>query len=392
MRNYKLEIYDMVSRHLQNNDVAVEQPVKFYKFIAITFLIITLILFGVIIFMSSKRAVITIITKSQPIDITSSVKIGNKEKGADVAGSVTSTVISISETFEPTGTAQEEGTATGTVTVHNDSSIPQPLVAKTRLLAKDGTLIRMTQAATVPAQGTVDVPVYADKAGATGDLEPQERFTIPGLSEVRQEEIYASSETPLKGGIKNIGILSLDDIKNAENVLLEKLTKRAEDTLQSANAKQKGIFSVIQHTFESDVDTGKQVSQFTLSGKATVMGVFYSEENIQSWAEDALGKRAISDAEIVQAGSAKPTVTFEKYNEDEHSITAKIFYDGLATLNPESSAIQKGMFLGKTKAEIRRYLIGLDHIYEVTIDFSPAWMRKVPFMAEHVTVVVKNVE
>ncbi|PIR04445.1 MAG: hypothetical protein COV59_01195 [Candidatus Magasanikbacteria bacterium CG11_big_fil_rev_8_21_14_0_20_39_34] len=382
----------MVSRHLQNNDVAVEQPVKFYKFIAVTFLIITLILFGVIIFMSSKRAVITVITKSQPIDITSSVKIGNAEKGADVSGSVTSTVMNISETFEPTGTAQEEGVATGKVTLHNESSLAQPLVATTRLMTKDGVLFRMKQAATVPASGTVEVLVYADKPGDSGDIGPQEKFTIPGLSEVRQEEVYGSSEAPMKGGVKNIGILSLDDIKNAENILLEKITKQAEESLQSEHPEQKGIFSVIQHTFESDVEAGKQVSQFTLSGKATVMGVFYSDDAIQSWAAEALSKRAISDVEIVHAGSTQPTVTFEKYNDEDHSVTAKVFYDGLATLNPESPAIQKGMFLGKTKAEIRRYLIGLDHIYEVNIDFSPAWMRKVPFMAEHVTVVVKNVE
>ena len=51
----------MTPRRKETN-FAPNQPVRFYKFIALTFLIITVVLFCVIIFMSSKEATITVTT------------------------------------------------------------------------------------------------------------------------------------------------------------------------------------------------------------------------------------------------------------------------------------------------------------------------------------------
>ncbi|MCB9798702.1 hypothetical protein H6758_03175 [Candidatus Nomurabacteria bacterium] len=344
--------------------------------------------------MSTKRAVISIVTKSQPVDITTSIKVGDVTAGADVAGLSTTTVMTISDVFHPTGTKEIEGTAKGMVTLHNESNTPQPLVVRTRLESpeKPGVWYRIQEGVTVPAGGSIEVEVVCDVSGAQGDLPPQEKMIIPGLNGARQQEVYATASEPIEGGVQSVGVVSLDDVKEAEKILLERLEKEGTELLEAQYSDKKGVYSVIQHTFESDTQVGEEVAEFTLTGQATVMGVFYDQEGLGEYAMNALKKRELSDAEIIQPVEKAPTVQFDQYDQGSDVIRAKVFHSGIASLNPESPAIDKSMFLGKTRAEVRRYLLGLDYVYEVDVDFSPAWMQKVPFMAEHVTVVVKNVE
>ena len=117
------------------------QPVKFYKVVALTFLFLTVALLGIVIFMSSKRATITITTKNTPIEINNNVEIGSSDQQNSIDGFVTSTYIVVSDRFSPTGNREEPGLATGNITIYNDGSLDQPLVATTRFLTPDNLLL-----------------------------------------------------------------------------------------------------------------------------------------------------------------------------------------------------------------------------------------------------------
>ncbi len=69
-----------------------------------------------------------------------------------------------------------------------------------------------------------------------------------------------------------------------------------------------------------------------------------------------------------------------------------MFSDGVVTLNPESKQLDKTVFFGKSAVEIRRYLLPIQHIQNVDIEFRPVWMRTVPPIADHVNVIIKEVE
>ena len=197
-----------------NGTRPIGQPVRFYKFVALSFLVITVVLLGVIIFMSSKRAEITIITRSEPVDVNATVTIDPSDSNVLVSGFVTSTFVEFSRNFSPEGSKKEDGVAEGIVILHNDSGSPQPLVATTRLLTPDGILFRLKSGVTVPANGSVETTAYADVAGQGGDIGPS-KFTIPGLREDRQTQVYAESLNSMSGGVRSVGILSQDDITKA---------------------------------------------------------------------------------------------------------------------------------------------------------------------------------
>lgn len=367
------------------------QPVRFYKFVALSFLCLTVLLLGVIGFMSSKRATITITTKEDPINVETTVTVGDKGP-LGIEGTVTTTIVTLEQTFSPTGSKKEPGTAVGRVTLHNDGNAPQALVATTRLLTPEGVLFRLKDAVTVPANGTVEANVYADQKGEAGDIGPVAKFTIPGLNDAKQKQIYASSKQAMTGGLSTVGVLSMGDIDKAKKQLLEAIQKKGEESLQSKFPDQPGVFSVVQEAVEHDGKVGDEVGTLLIKGKATVLGVFYNRDQVRATAEQGLKKHAVDDIGSIRTTDKEPKVVFGEYNPEKNTADLTVYHNGVVTLNSESKQLQKMLFFGKTKEEVRRYLLSLDHVYGVDVSFRPMWVGTVPYVPDHVNIVVKQVE
>ena len=376
----------MTPHHKETN--LSNEPVRFYKIVALSFLFLTIVLLGVIVFMSTKRATITITTKPEPIEADLTMEI-TKENPAN--GVLEQTVVVFSKKFKPDASKEEESTAVGTVILHNDSSVSQPLVATTRMLTADGVLFRMKKGATAPANGTVEVDVYADKSGKAGEIGPS-KFTIPGLNGARQEVVWAESVKPMIGGVRQFGVIGSEDIKEAEGEMLAELKKTGEEKLNALHPGMNAAFAVAQSSVKADKEIGTEAEEFTMNAEAVVVGAFYSADELKKICLPELSKRVVSDVEILGRGKTGTSVLLDEYDLTTGHAILKIAVSGLVELNAESSQLQKLIFFGKTKDEVRRYLLSLDHVNGVDIKFTPAWMRTVPHVAEHVNVVVKKVE
>ncbi len=364
------------------------QSVRFYKIIALSFLLLTIILLAVIVFMSSKRATVTIVTSPEPVEVNSTLEISDGTEGGSM---VTTTVIEVVKTFKPKSVKEEVTIASGVVTLHNEKDFNQPLIATTRLLSPEGVLFRLKDRVNVPANGTVEAEVYADQEGKESEIGPT-KFTIPGLKEDTQQYIYAVSEEAMSGGVRTFGIVTAEDLKKAGDDLVLEMGKAGKAEMAELYPDRVGVFAVVEYDVKSDVEIDTETEEFEVTGTATIVGVFYDKEQILEQVEKDLEKRIVSDAEKITTSELDPTVTLGDYDLEDKTAILNIFCTGLVELNPESSQLQKTVFFGKTKDEVRRYLLSLDHVQGVEIDFAPAWMRTVPHVAEHVSVVVKNVE
>ncbi len=369
-----------------------EQPVRFYKFIALTFLFITLALVGTIIFMSSKRASITIITKSEPLEVTDTVEIHSGDPSALVPGVVTTTVIEYEKIFSPEGSRTEDAIAVGQVTLVNDTNAAQPLIATTRLLSKEGILFRLKDAVTVPAQGSIPAAVYADVAGASGNIATT-TFTIPGLSEDKQKVIYAKSSQEMSGGVRTIGVVDADDVERAEKTALEEMKARATTALEGfAGEGMVGIFDIVQYTFDDIADIGKEVDAFTVKGRATIAGIWYDEVAAKSFAEDMLTKRVVDNSEILSSVEPNPSISLEGYDLETGEIQLTISHRGLVNIDENSRELDKSSFFGKSEDEVKRYVMSLKHVEGVEMSFKPLWNRSVPHVANNVEIIVREVQ
>lgn len=365
------------------------QPVRFYKIVALTFLFLTISLLGLITFVSSKRADVTIITRSDTVDAAFSFDVGTDVENMPVKAIVTSTIVTVSKTYSPKGERQITGKSTGTVTLYNDSKTAQPLVATTRLLTADGVLFRMKNGTTVPALGKIDVEVYADKDGQISDIRVGE-FTIPGLSSVRQKEVYAKSDRPITGGMKTVGIVSSNDIQKGTEEVLQELKQAGQDDFIKKYSGKKAVTTVVQYVVEPDKKIGTETDSFVLTGKATVVAVVYDDQEMNKYANELLNKQIVDNSEILESTADAPSVTIENYDVSKGTAVVKVLQNGVVNIDPNSRELQKIMFFGKTEDELRRYLLSLNHIQSVEVKFKPFWNSTVPHVADHVNVVVKQ--
>ncbi len=378
--------------HRVTTKVAPEPPVRFYRTIAVTFLIVTLVLLGVIIFFTSKKANIVIVAKTDNKNINLEVEIGpEKDNNLTVVGLVTTTKVSFRYAYSPTGNKTSDGIATGQVTLVNETGVSQTLVQTTRLLTPSGVLFRLSDRVSVPANGQITAEVYADQPGAGGNIGPS-KFTIPGLNEDKQKVIYAFSDVAMTGGIKTVGVLSAEDIQAAKSDFTNKVKQEVEKNLgEDGTFSQKLIF-VPDGNIQVDTEVGKEVSEFNLSGTSTAVVVFYNKEDLRAILSREVASRVDTTMEKVLSLNKEPQVTLATYDVVANKARLSVYQDILLTLDVNGEKLAVNNFFGKKKDEIERYVRGLSHVVGADVKFSPSWMRTAPSVPDKVQVVVKNVE
>lgn len=378
--------------HRVTTKLAPEPPVRFYRTIAVTFLIVTLILLGVIIFFTAKKATIVIVAKTDNKNINLELNVA-KQKNSELSlvGLVTTTQFSWVQKYFPTGNKTTDGLAVGEVVLFNQTSAPQTLVKTTRLLTPGGVLFRLSDRVLVPAGGQTTAAVYADQAGASGNIAPS-TFTIPGLGEDKQKVIYASSSAAMVGGVRTIGVLSAEDVKAAKLDFANKVKQSIENSLgEDEDFSQKLIF-VPDNNISVDKEVGQEVSEFNLSGTSTAVVVYYNKEELKNILAKEISNHVDDTVEKVLSLNKEPQVTLGTYDVDKQKATLSVYQDVLVTLDVNGEKLSVNNFFGKKKDEIERYVFGLGHVVGVDVKFSPSWMRSAPSVPDKVQVVVKNVE
>lgn len=368
-----------------------DQPVRIYKIIALSFLAITVVLFGLILFLSAKRAVITIEATSAPVDTKTSIVVSETPTANQVQGRIMVVSTTESQVFSPTGSKEEEGISGGSVILTNETTADRTLIATTRLLTPDGVLFRLKDRVNIPAGGTATAEIYADVAGKASDIPPSS-FTIPGLNESAQKVIYANSSEPTTGGVKTIGVLSSNDVKTAEATLKEKLITSLTADLQNNNAGMELSVQELESSFTSDVELGEEVSEFTLTGEVTVVAIVYDSNAVGALAREMLSNRAVDEQEVITPSADKPSVSLQAVDIENKQATLDVFAEGTASLNVDSQEFAKETFFGMSKDEVRRHVLKIDHVRGVDVEFSPAWTLSVPSVHEHVRVIIKTIE
>ena len=295
--------------HRVTTKLTPEPSVGFYRTIAVSFLVVTLVLLGIIIFFTSKKATIVVVAKTDNKNVNLDIGVAKqKTNGLSIAGIVTTTEFKWSQKYFPTGNKTTQGLAVGSVTIYNETNAAQPLVKTTRLLTSAGVLFRLSEKVVVPAKGQVVTNVYADQPGASGNIGPS-KFTIPGLNEDKQKVIYADSSKDMVGGVRTVGVLSAEDLKSAEADYVEKVKQAIDSSLgQNGIFKQKLVF-VPNHNVTADRKVGEEITEFNLSGTSTVIIVFYNSDDLKSVLGKEISGRIDVSTEKVLSVSKEPQVS-----------------------------------------------------------------------------------
>lgn len=364
-----------------------------YRRIAISFVVLTVLLVGIIVFFSMAKATV-IITPEQEIRsaefLVTAVPSGETAVGA-IQGVYEERNVVEEGQFEASGVTEKQGRAQGVITVINTSSFSQPLVATTRFLSPDDVLFRTKDKVVVPAKGSAEVEVQADEPGPQGDIEPT-RFTIPGLNPAKQKLIYGESEAAMTGGAQSVRTVTAEDLERAKTEIIEKATSKLKKEFEKSPNAALGAVVVTSEVIEVgfDAEKGEERQTFTAQAKLKAQMLAYEKEALDKLALAKVSENVPTDRELVEFNDDAMIIRVKSVNEETGAVQLQVYADAEVYLNAASPILDPVKIAGMVPEEAERYLRSFDAVDEVEVKLFPSWQKRIPTIPDRIKMVVKK--
>lgn len=362
--------------------------VRLYRRIAFSFTVITLLTLALVAYLSFVRADIKIYPEPKTISADFAVDVVKSTTAANqVEGKIVERIYEKTGEFSPSAEGVTvPAKAGGEVTIYNNYSQNQPLVASTRLLSPDGKLFRIDETVTVPAGGQVTVMAHADEEGPEYEIEPT-RFTIPGLWQGLQDQIYAESDQPMTGGEVTVVAVSQDDLDRAEQELSDQMFEQIkQELLAEASDPRFGGHAFSYQVIEkiSDTAPGEEKENFTIKIKISVIGAFFNQKQINEVIKAKIEETLSSDYIVGEVIKDETKYSVNDYNLE--SGVANVIVDAAASvrIHEASQILDKQKITGLSVDDARSYLAGSPMIRDVEIKTRPFWIGRLPNLEDHI--------
>jgi len=367
---------------------------RLYRRIAGGFIAAVLVLLLLIVALSTTKAIIKVTPLPRTVEtsfLVDVLKSGTAE--GKILGMVVEQTFEQSKSFPVVNGEKKEALdkSGGLVKIINNSSRNQSLVATTRLLSSGGVLFRIDKGVTVPAGGSVETMVHADQVGSVGDIGP-DKFTIPGLVTSLQSSIYAESSSAMVGGSRMVSAVTQAELDTDTEQLKNEVTEFAKAQLRlvgmgtwTGEAFATEVISEI-----SDTKAGEEKDAVTFSIKIKTTGVFFDTKSLN----DLVSAKLYENLEdgFVFKDSSETNFKLNVEITDASPVTGRaemrVTVQNDSIVSNTNSFLQPETLVGKTPEEVKSYLTSAGLASDVSVWFFPPWLRKVPSMADHVTVQV----
>ncbi len=363
---------------------------------------VAVVILGIVIFVTTGKAQITIKPASQPLDISLNVFTSDSVSAVSLAdmaipGQLFNIQKTVSQDFTATGHVDVAQKARGTITVYNELAVDQPLVVTTRFESADQHIFHTLTSIVVPAGKTIsgklvpgskDVQVIADKAGSEYNV-PVGLFTVPAFKEQgntdKYQKVYGQSTSPMLGGTSGQSTVVTDtDLSTAKQTLTTQLTANVQDELK-AQINGLKIINDSQVVVGSPVSTGlsdASASTFTVNLSGTLKTVGFKESDL-----DALVAQYIDAQKNMTVLPDKLVLTYDGAHWDDvkNGLSFTVHVTGPSYAKVDQQKIITDL-LGKNDADMRAYLGAIAGISSAHVSLSPFWVRSIPTNPDKVKV------
>lgn len=385
-------LWSFLPKLVSTNDNRPRRPARRTGLIALACLAVVIL--GAVIFITVGNAEVTIKPKSEPLDLSLAVFASDNTSAVSLAslaipGQLFNVQKTVSQDFTATGHVDVAQKARGVITVYNELSADQPLIATTRFESADHHIFHTLTSITVPGSKTIsgklvpgskDVQVIADKAGSEYNV-PVGLFTIPAFKEQgnteKYQKVYGQSTAPILNGTSGQSTVVTDtDLNTAKQTLSTLLTSNIQDELK-AQINDLKIVNYGQVTIGTPVSTSPadaKATTFTvnLSGSLKTIGFKESDLNtlVAQYVDAQKDMTVLPDKLVLTYDNAR-----WDNNKNGLSFTVHITGPGYAKVDQQKIITD---LLGKNDAEIRAYLGAIVGISSAHVSLSPFWVRSVP--------------
>ena len=359
--------------------------------------VVSVILLGAIIYLSTGSANISLTPKKQILDMQLRVSASDKFSVVDaglnrIPGQLFNIEKTASQVFQTTGEKEVAQKARGKITVYNEyGTTPQVLIATTRFQTSDGLVFRTLKGITVPGTkvengkiipGTISVEVIADKPGQSYNI-PASKFSIPAFNERgdsgRYEKIYGKSDSAMTGGaIGKAKVVTDLDFNTAKQTLSDQVTKDVEDSLKTQVSGLKVInsSSVQLKAPESTAKVDEAADSFNMSIGGSIKTIGFKEDDLMG-----LIKQYIDKNQNLIVIPEKLTLSYDNLTFDDTNntltFTVNIKGNGYAKIDIEKI---KTDLADKSEKAIKDYFKGAvsSSVESVKVVLSPFWVKRIP--------------
>lgn len=369
-----------------------KHSIGLYRRIALFFFILTIVLVGLVFYFSFAGVTITLVpnqtrtSNNLLFDVVDDGKQLNDSYSID--GLVKTLDIQNTKTYKSSGQEVIGQEVVGQVTIINNYSKNQPLVAMTRLLSPEGYLYRIDETVNVPAGGEVTVDIYADEPSRDVVVD-RTRFTIPGLWAGLQDKIYATSEEGTEYKQKTQAYISKEDVDNAIRDLKQGMLARAKQEIGPGSESAKEVLYKIDDNsvdYEVDGEIGEEAEEFTVSMSVEVKVVVFSEDEAIKLAEQKLKSALDKDRKLLELDNDSVMYSLDNYNEKNGVATVNSVFEGRVTLAENSDVVDVDKILGLNENQLNAYLGGLEGIAGYKVEYYPSFIKRVPHLADRIEV------
>ena len=365
-----------------------------WKFLLAGMIVVTTILVAVAAILI-PRADITITTKLESLSkdfyITFDPGITDMSAENKAIPSITDTIsASVEGTYEGTGSQAGGTKASGTITIKNETSASQSLVANTRFLSAKGKQFRLIDAVTIPAKDSVTGKIIADAPGEDYNI-PAGKLTIPGFEDnpTKLASIYGELGSTINNGASEDGIIVTEqDIEKARLDLQKKLT----EVVNKQVSERKDTKALVIQTKLNDIqytglpNVGDRVRSFTVKASGNLQGVFYKEEDLDELIKFLLASQVIDSREL----GSDIKINFDPPQEfpNKQAAKARVYVDYFLQPKFDEGDLSRNIRL-KTISQAQDYLKGLDNVDSADLKLIPGFSPVLPVLSSRIRIIIK---
>lgn len=295
-----------------------------------------------------------------------------------------------SQDFPATGSAANEGKATGSIKIYNKISPSSPFTLKigTHFLSDSGKYFVTTQRITIPGSksgspGSIMASVQAEESGSQYNIGAS-KFSLPKLSGTSYYySIYGESTTPMSGGYTGkVKKVTDDDIQSARDVLTTKLLSQAEASLKSNLSSDDvlldGAISSGIVNASASAKSGTIQDTFTFKASVKSSALVFKKQDLEKFAKSDINAQLDNTKNYLVKSLA---LTYTPKSIDISGGKETVSLQASAKTYQSIDTIELvNMFSQKSSDQIKQIV---DQRYggkisELTINFWPFWVTKAP--------------
>lgn len=365
-----------------------------YRRFAFRFFLLVIALLLVVGYFSFSSLVIDIVPNREIISDSMVIEISTGAENTSsssvtelLGGQVESRDIEVERSYPSSGEEVLGEEVVGKVTLVNNYSKAQPLVATTRLLTPDNKLFRLKDGVTIPAGSSVEVEVYADSPSSSLAIGPS-TFTIPGLWVGLQDEIYGQSSTAFEYRHKVENYIKQGDLDYAYS----NIRSLIEEEARSLGLGQDTVLSIDSNNtiIESAAKAGDKVANFSVKAKNRVAIISFDKNVVEKMVEAKLDYVVPDDKEMKGFDPKDISYAIESYDTETQTARIKVSFQATVTLKNDAEVLDRAKLVNLSEQQLGEYLKSVPAISSFTLNFRPDFIKKSPSLADRIKIRIQE--